>query len=306
MLRAPSDPARLIRRRTAAGRMLALRRWQGGVTLIEMVVVIAISGILLALVGMFTRTQISSYSDVANRADLADAADTALRRMARELQAALPNSVRLSAGGNMLEFVPVKDAGRYRAQPGGGASDDPADFTSTTDNSFDVFGPPVQVTAGDQLVVFNLGIPGADVYSSTATSSTRRALTKTGTLSNLSYAVGAAQFPFASPQNRFHIVGGPVTLECAPNAANPDLGTLRRHWCYGFAATQPSAFGSLPVYAGCTAERSAVVVAGVSACTFNYAPGALQRNGLVSMRVTLTRNNESITLLHQVDVVNTP
>lgn len=278
--------------------------WQRGVTLVEMIVAIVIVGILLALVGMFTRNQITSYFDVAARAELSDAADTALRRMARELQGALPNSVRVDATSRFLEFVPIRDAGRYRAQ-WGGAGDNPANFESLADSSFDVLGPPVNVQTGDQLVIYNLGIPGDDVYAG----SSRRALAGAGipgALQTVTYTVGATQFRFASPQNRFQIVGGPVTFQCAPNAANPELGTITRRWCYNFVDPQPTAFGALPTHASCAAETSAVLVAGVSACALVYTPGALQRNGLVSMRIVLSRNGESVTLLHQVDVMNTP
>lgn len=274
----------------------AARFRHGGVTLVEMIIAIAVTGILLALVGMFTRNQITSYFDVVNRTDLADGADTALRRIARELQGALPNSVRSTtdaAGNSYLEFVPIHDAGRYRAQSGGGAGDDWISFTDTSDNSFDVLGPPVAVQAGDSLVIYNLGIPGADVYAGT----TSRPLVGAGSLQKITYTVGASQFPFASPQNRFQIVGGPVTYRCSPNAANPDQGTITRNWGYGVALNQPT---------NLTAASSAVLVAGVSGCQLVYTPGALERNGLVSMRLVLTRNGESVTLLHQVDVMNTP
>jgi len=145
----------------------ALHRTSRGFTLVEMIIAIVITGILVAMVSMFGRRQIESYLDVSNRADLSDAADTALRRIGRDLQAALPNSVR-NNDVNFLEFVPIATAGRYRADIGGGAGDDPLDFTSATDNSFDVFGPVVNIAAGEQLVIFNLGQPGSDVYDGTS------------------------------------------------------------------------------------------------------------------------------------------
>jgi MSHA biogenesis protein MshO len=276
---------------------------QRGVTLIEMIVAIVITGILVAIVSMFVRNQVQNYSDVAARTELADAADSAVRRIARDLQGALPNSIRTS--GNFLEFVPIRDAGRYRAQKGV-AGDDELDFSSlVSPETFEVFGPPVSVQNGDQLVIYNLGIPGSDVY----VGDNRKTIESIGTVSNVSYTVPAAgvrQFPLASPQNRFHVVDGPVTLECAPNAANPELGTITRRWCYAFTAAQPTAFGALTVYPNCLAEQSAVVVSGVSACAMNYTAAALQRNGLASIRITLSRNGESVTLFHQVGVVNTP
>jgi len=272
-----------------------------GFTLVEMIIAIVITGILVGIVGMFGRRQIDSYIDVSNRAELSDAADTALRRVARDLQAALPNSVRQS--GNFLEFVPIRDAGRYRAELGGGVGEDRLDFTSSSDNSFDVFGPSVTINAGDQLVIFNLGQTGSDVHAGTS----RRAATAGSNLSKVTFAPAGSQFPLASPQNRFQIVGGPVTYECAANAANPELGKVIRHWCYDFIGSpQPTAFGALTRHAACTAEQSATLVANVSSCGFSYTPAILQRNGLVVLRLTLTRNGESVDLLHQVDVLNTP
>jgi MSHA biogenesis protein MshO len=261
-----------------------------GFTLVEMIVSIVVAGIVISMVGMFLRRQIDSYVDVSNRAQLADAADTALRRVARDLQSALPNSVRQS--GDFLEFVPIRDAGRYRADVDGAGAGDFLDFTSAVDNSFEVLGPAVTVAAGDQLVVFNLGQTGSDVYAGTS----RRAIsTGAGSVSSLQYTLGGlGQFPLASPQNRFQIVGGPVTYQCNASAAG---GTVLRHSGYAFAGAQPTAF------AGAT---SAVLVGDVTACSFSYLPAVLQRNGLVVLRLTMTRNNESVELLHQVDVLNTP
>lgn len=262
-----------------------------GFTLVEMIVSIVVAGIVISMVGMFLRRQIDSYVDVSNRAQLADEADTALRRIGRDLQSALPNSVRLDVSRNYLEFVPIRDAGRYRADVDNAGAGDFLNFTSAVDNTFDVLGPAVTVAAGDQLVIFNLGQAGSDVYAGT---SSRAISTGAGTVSSLQYTLGAlGQFPLASPQNRFQIVGGPVTYQC-------DLATntIRRHSGYAFQAVQPTAFG-----AGAT---SSVLVGDVTACPFNYLPAVLQRNGLVVLRLTLTRNNESVELLHQVDVLNTP
>lgn len=274
------------------------RRAEGGVTLIEMIVAIVIMGILVALVGMFGRRQIDAYLDVASRAALADAADTALRRISRDLQGALPNSVRATTAGgsSFLEFVPIVDAGRYRAGQTPTGAGNPLDFADPADNSFDVLGPTVTVPAGGELVIYNLGQPGSDVYDG----SSRRALTTTGGgLASLGYSGG--QFPFASPQSRFQIVGAPATYECDPAA-----GVLRRRWCYAYQSGQPVAFGGLGAHPSCTGVGSAVLVDNVSACSITYVPGALQRNGLVSINLTLTANNESVTLMQQVDILNAP
>lgn len=261
---------------------------QRGVTLIEMIVAIVVTGILLALVGMFSRNQITSYFDVAARTELADAADTALRRIARELAGALPNSARVSAGADYIEFVPIKDGGRYRAAGPGSAFD-----VTQGGHCFEVFGPTPSAAAGDWLVIYNLGIPGASsVYATSAATadSTRKAIDTACPAGQIGFT--GTRFPLASPQNRFHVVGGPVSYRC-----DVASGVVRRYWGYSFADAQPT-----PPATG----SSSILVDGVTACTFSYTAGALQRNGLVSMQLTLTKNGESVTLLHQVNVVNTP
>ena len=88
-----------------------------GVTLIEMIVAIAVSGVLIAMAGMFVRNQITSYFDVARRAELSDIADGALRRIARDVQGALPNSLRPAGTTSAyVEFVPIMNAGRFASQ----------------------------------------------------------------------------------------------------------------------------------------------------------------------------------------------
>ena len=268
-----------------------------GFTLVEMIISIVIAGVLVSMVAMFGRGQINAYIDVGNRAELSDAADTALRRVARDLQSALPNSVRQS--GNFLEFVPIHDAGRYRADVDNAGAGNILDFGSNADGSFDVLGPAVTINAGDQLVIFNLGLPGSDVYAGTS----RRAIaTASGIVSSLQFTLGAApnqQFPLPSPQSRFQIVGTPVTYECAANAANPLVGTVIRHSGYAFhgaVASAPWGYGGV----------SAVLVTDVADCHFTYTPAVLQRNGLVVLSLTLTRNGETVQLLHQVEIQNTP
>jgi MSHA biogenesis protein MshO len=263
-------------------------RYGRGFTLIEMIISIVITGIIVSMVAMFGRGQVNAYMDAGNRAELSDAADTTLRRIARELQAALPNSVRLS--GNFLEFVPINDAGRYRAELNSTGGGNILDFSSSADTSFDVLGPPVTIQAGDQLVVFNLGQPGSDVYEG----SSRRSATAGVGLNSITFAPAGTQFPLASPQNRFQIIGGPVIFECSVAT-----GRLIRRSGFAFGHAWPPDTATLGGVAAVLADN-------VTNCAFNYVPAILQRNGLVVLRLTLTRNGESVELLHQVDVQNTP
>jgi len=258
---------------------------QSGFTLIEMIIVIAITAIIGSMVALFLRAPLDSYVAQDRRARLADEADTALRRMGRDIRLALPNSVRVTSAGGVfyLEFLGTRSGGRYRAQGGG----DILDFTAA-DTSFDVLGPAVAMQAGDRIAVYNLGIPGADAWAGDTLAAYAGA---TGSVSNI--AIAAKQFPLASPGSRFQVVGGPVSYVC-----NPANGTLTRYWGYAIAAGQPTAFPA--------GTPQALLASHVSGCSFAYQPGVTERSGLVSMTLNLSQANETVRLYATTQVSNQP
>jgi MSHA biogenesis protein MshO len=90
--------------------------------------VISVVGILAGIVAVFIRSPMEGYMAASRRAELTDAADAALLRISRDVRTALPNSVRVvsasgtvgSCGGSeacYLEYLPIEDGGRYRAEP---------------------------------------------------------------------------------------------------------------------------------------------------------------------------------------------
>jgi MSHA biogenesis protein MshO len=265
-----------------------------GFSLIEMIIVIAITGIVGSMVALFLRVPLESYVAQDRRARLTDTADTALRRMARDIRLALPNSVRVTAAGSVvyLEFLATRSGGRYRAQGGG----DILDFTAA-DGSFDVLGPAIEMRAGDSIAVYNLGIPGADAWAVGTPGDTLAAYAgPTGNVTNI--AIASRQFPLASPGNRFQVVEGPVSYVCDPGA-----GTLTRYWGYAPAAAQPTAFAAATPRALLATRVSAP--AG-SPCSFDYQPGVTERGGLVSMTLSLSLAGETIRLHANTQVSNQP
>lgn len=276
------------------------RRHARGFTLLEAVVVITLTGIVGVMVSTFMRQPIDAYVDLSRRAELTDAADLALRRIARELRTALPNSVRVTTSGldTYLEFLPVRSAGRYRAAQDASGNGDILDFSATgASDSFQVLGPAVAAQSGDQLVVHNLGLPGSDAYEGTS----RRALTTTGTaLSSLTYTLGGTPFPYASPNQRFHIVSTPVSFVCSPIVGG--AGSLRRYAGYAIQNSQPT--GSL---SSLTGANNALLTGAVSSCSISYSASATaSRNAVVTLRLTLASGGESIHLLQQVQVEGSP
>jgi MSHA biogenesis protein MshO len=262
-----------------------------GFTLIEMVVVITIVAILAAGAALFIRNPTQAFLDSENNANLTDRADTALRRMGRDIRNALPNSVRTTTNGtnSFIEFIPVKSAGRYRAAVGNSISDNPLDFSFASD-TFDVLGPPAIVANGDKLVIYNLGIAGADAYEGTNI----RALQTTGTLSTLSFTGGT--FPLESPSSRFYIVATPVTYAC-------DMTNRRLLMYSGYAitASQPNSIAALNAL---TTAR--VLANNVTTCQISYTAGVLQRSGIVTIYLGISQDTAKANLMHQVNIVNSP
>ena len=248
--------------------------------------VIVITGILASMVAVFIQKPVQGFFDTARRAALVDAADTALRRISRDLREALPNSVRLN-GSIALEFLHVRSAGRYREQGPG----DILDFT-TADTSFAVLGPPVSVQSGDSVVVYNLGVSGADAYEGTSTS--RRIANTIGpALTNVGIDLSTPlplPFPFASPSRRFQVVDTPVRYVCS--------GTqMQRYSGYVIPVTQVA-----PPVGG----AAALIADKLSSCSFSYAPGPTTRDALVTLSLALTDGGETVTLVSQVHVNNAP
>src|SRR3989442_14221014 len=86
-----------------------------GVTLIEMVIVISITAIIAGAVSVFISRPVEGYADAARRAEMSDIADTALRRITRDLRTALSNSIRITNAGNVryIEYLQTSGGGGY-------------------------------------------------------------------------------------------------------------------------------------------------------------------------------------------------
>lgn len=294
------------------------RQVQSGFTLVEMIVAITITAILSGIVVLFIKVPLDSYFDVSRRAELTDAADLAVRRATREVQGALPNSVRVTsvAGVTYLEFLAVRTGGRYRAQPSGGtlgcSSGNDTLEIGLVDSCFRTMGAiPGRagiVTGSDSVVVFNLGpgFTGANAYAAANLNRSVINATADGGASNEDrIEFDARTFQLASPSQRFFVISGPVTYVCAPAAGG---GTLARYWGYAIQEAQPNDFTAAPL----NGAANALLATGVTACTIIYdASAAASRNGVVSISLTLTRtdpNNitESVSLFSQAHVVNSP
>jgi MSHA biogenesis protein MshO len=269
-------------------------RTAAGFSLVELIVVIAVVGILSGIVAVFIRNPLEGYMAASRRAELTDIADGALVRIARDLRTALPNSVRVTQVGTTyyLEYLPIEAGGRYRAELTGSAAGDILDFTSGSDTSFDVLGPSVTAASNQYLVVYNLGL---DASTSAWIGGNRRTVTSNGAVTNIAFTATGSALPLESPSHRFYLVSTPVSYVCDPAA-----GTVRRYSGYGApTSAQPTGFGS---------GINALLANRVKTCSIIYDAGAGQRLGQLTLRIQLENsesdNAEQVSLYREVVVNN--
>ncbi|NML60847.1 type II secretion system protein [Massilia sp. RP-1-19] len=278
---------------------------QAGFTLIEAVMVIVIIGVLGAVVAVFIRMPVQGYHDSVARAELTDIADLSLRRMARELRLALPNSIVISDGGNAISFFMTKAGGRYLTPDDDLAGQPVLDFVDPGKRTFTMIGhaPDANhaIMKGDYVVVYNLGIDPADAYVGGNRATVEKFTTVDAAKGLYQIELQANPFaqqnpPMPSPGSRFHVVGQPVSYFCTPGAGGS--GTMSRQWNYGIVKGKPT--GAF-VPTNLLAQR-------VTGCKFDYSTDANSRGALVILTLVLESPGDggSIKLVHQVHVDNTP
>jgi MSHA biogenesis protein MshO len=280
---------------------------QRGMTLIELVVVITLSAIVVAFMAMFIVQPVDAFMMQKQRAQLSDAADSALRLLARDLRAALPNSVRTAASGSVyaIELLATVDGARYQDDGPLGNSALWLDF-SQADGAFSTTVPFSEVTlpyssTTSYLAIYNLGITNANAYA------LANVITPAGTTITISAGATANaqlvtlsspfQFSFGSPEKRVYLVSGPVSYLC-----DTSTGLMTRYSGYQILATQPTSASTLNA-AGAT---SGVVASNVAGCQFTYTAGTYQRVAMATSLMQMSNGGQNVELLQQTHLVNAP
>lgn len=295
------------------------RRRRAGLSLVELVTVIAVSGVLTVGLASLLRMPMQGYLAVSRRAELVALADLTVSRMSRDLRTALPNSVRIAGGNRILELMTTSAGGRYRVDPGvndpGGPSE--VDHSAASDwlsfggdDRFNVLGRfaslaftyGTPLANGTRLAIYPTGV---DVWSEAATGADPGVITPNTTSITIlddgdedQLVLGAShRFSLASPTARLFVVDGPTTYLCDVAA-----GVLWRVDGYAATAGQPTSISAAPLSGG-NVRR---VADQIESCAFDYVPGNATRAGLVTIEIVLAAADERVRLLQQVQVQNAP
>jgi len=279
-----------------------------GFSLIELVIVMVVVGVLAAAATVFLRPAMDAYLATQRRSSLSNKADTAFRKMARDIHSAVPNSIRWPSN-QCLELVPTSTGGRFRQAADTVNGGSTPLLISQLATGFDVLGSLSATPAvNDWVVIDNQN--GNDVYAGTNRAQITAIATPAAALGSLTVSLGATgvQFPAGYTGGRFVVVpyngGTPsVTYFCSGtglDSSGNGTGSLYR-LNQAFNATYPTACPS-------STASAAVVADHVQSCNFVYnasQDGTLQ-SGYVYLQMQLTQGSESVALSYGVHVDNVP
>jgi len=278
---------------------------QDGFTLVELIMVIVLMGILAASFMMFFKPTIDGYFDARRRADLSDIADTALRRMMQDVKSAVPNSINLISN-QCFQLVPSIGGGRYRTDLDGVNDVNPPCVPSATCSAFPDAAAAASATTTFDALVLQGTVPVQndfvvinnqnrdDVYGATPVSRfTVTASPTTPRITDGTQRIVIGGNPAASgyAQGRFQVVSQNVPsmmYSCSGGRLYRKILTTSKE-------------------SACAANGD-VLATDVASCSFVYTsnPSATQASGFVTLNLTLSRNNEPVTLSYGVHVDNQP
>ena len=253
-----------------------------GFTLIELVLVIAILGIIsVGFVG-FINIGSNVYQNVSNRDSLISDARFAVERLNRELRNALPNSIRIMDNGSRqcLEFVPIKTSHVYTDIPANG--DLPStDIEAIKASAFYSFSNTDRVVVYpiDQNDAYDLSLNRAQQISTVDTSTNIWKLTLNS----------ATSFASDSPNEHLFIVDEPVSY-CA------ETNKLERFSAYGFNNNQVILTNGVLM-----AEH--IDISEELPFTFDVKQ---QSDAIVQVDLTFSQNNESVFFSNGVHIQHVP
>lgn len=267
---------------------MLLRPTQHAFTLVELIIVIVLLGIISAVLVPVITSNITAYSDTRSRNELIALGRLSLERLSREIQAAIPNSLRVVTPG-IIEFVTASDGGRYvdRNDTLISAASCPtarrfaAGFNLT---QLCLLNPTTSPASNDILVIGNTSPSTLQAGNSRVDI---QGVTGASPLWTVSFA--AHNFNDASPGKHFSIVD-------STNEVGLVSGALRWRRATGIDTT-------LYDNAVDVSSSDVQLIGGVGGVTFRYNAIA---DGMLNVELTLSDGSETVQLYEEIYVRNTP
>ena len=281
-------------------------RRNAGVTLIELVVVITISGIIATILGAFIVRPIQGYQAQVRRGELVDAAEMSLRKMSRDIHQALPNSVRIRDSlGNVnnvtcnvagvtcaIEMLNTMDGARYREGPGQiagppvGHNHAPSQyrlkFNGADSDGFNIIGFFQNITVPftsttERLAIYNQGVPSADAYADANLPGGPYVITNPNPPANTKFTIATDDGGFDDEDQILPVGSASFNFRWAsPNQRVYIVDTPVSYVCSSGAGGNITRYDKYAISATQPTNpggSAALLTTPVTACSFTYSPG---------------------------------
>lgn len=270
-----------------------------GFTLIELVIVIVITGILAVVVAPLIGRGYSSVFQSSERAFWVQQAEFAFFHLRQDLSTAVPNSVRIpntSSNSTAVEFLgfsrtEVASQLRYRELPQALPAGQPktfdvfADLSSLGDLSLLPQAISVSIAGSNATQILT------DWQSNNTTGGVARigsmSVNGTPAVTTLTLQNSAHSFPSDSPFYRAYLSDGPVAYQCSG-------GFLWRHSGYADLSSSnlSTRLGNNPT--------SAQVIDAVQNCQFSWQPGTTSQPPNLTVQLSVGNAQEQIQLIETI------
>lgn len=262
---------------------------QRAFTLVELVMAIAITGIVAGISTQFIRSSTVGAIDTAARQQLSATSAIINEKITRALRSALPGSIRVTTDSRCIEYMPISAASTYTNLVTG------SPITTFNAVPYRTSGPNVSghisvfPLASNNL--YALSNPGA-LTAGTSTVNTSN--------NEIQVTVASHQFTNDSPVQRFYV-------SQPPQAICQQGNYLYRYGSYGFISNVNALQAGLPTTFAAGREVLAFPLV-ANSMVFRVVPATLQRNGVATFRYQLQnmRNDETLQLAQEVHIRNVP
>lgn len=256
-----------------------------GFTLIEVIVVLVLLSIIGSIGSHFIVTAVDAYASADARQKLAQRARVTIEQLSRELRLAVPNSARVSASGNCIEFLPSIAAGFYTS-PVATPSNAKAETSTVETRGLSAFAGVAKYAA---ISPFS----SSELYS-LDNPSAMAAVSSISTPPSATVILSAAHtFVRNSAQQRVFIAADPIRFCMSGD-------TLVRYSGYGLFTA--SLMDAPP--GGLSSLMAHQVTSGSTA--FALSPGSEDRNTIVRIDLQFSSAGEMVRTQHQVGIRNVP